>query len=58
MHTSYAPEKIDKDSIEIACSDLEVALINVLDNNGDDEECERARDMLNYIDYMIEDMAK
>jgi hypothetical protein len=56
MHTSYEPEEITEDYIENVCDDLRCALINVLDNDGAEEEYDSAIDELRHIDAMLDAM--
>jgi len=56
MHTSFAPDQIDEDYIENICEDLRCALINVLDNPGEQDEYDRAVDEMRHIGATLDAM--
>lgn len=53
MHSSYAPDEIDEDYIENTCDDLKIAMINILENGGDEEECNKAQSLLRLLERII-----
>lgn len=48
--------EVDEDYIENVCGDLQCALINVFDNEGDTEEYDKANEMLIHIANMLDAM--
>lgn len=58
MHTSYAPEELTEDYIENCCEDLRGILINVMRNDGAEQEQEydHACQQINHISAMLDAM--
>jgi len=53
----YAPDEITEDYIEIVCGDLQCAIGNVFNNDGDDEEeYDKAITLLSHISRMLDDI--
>lgn len=48
-----SPDEITEDSIEIICGDLQCAMQNVLVNEGDDEEYDKAIEIMKHASAVL-----
>jgi len=50
------PDEIDEDMIENLCEDLACAMVNVYDNQGDDEEYDKAVEIMKHAQALLDMM--